>query len=237
MSSEKFPRLTATKTYTISERKYELSPICDIGEFLNSIQIKPYERISVTLKSGIYMWEKCVALPDGCKLSISGEGWKDGGKENKVLVSINTKYSYKYVDGKDYAKIARLIINEYSKVLIVGVNFKEAINDPRGRAQYTAFRGVFNIYGDYSMLYLQQGVFEVSSSPFINVCAWFYGRIMFGYAHFTRIGGESSTPIDIIGVERGANFGGGKALVSCSHSTFSSGCSLGGENVEVTKTK
>lgn len=229
------PEPTSTVIYSIKQRNYTLEPSCDIGEFINSVGIQPFERIRLTLKSGIYMWEQNVTLPEGSNLEIIGEGGKNGGTENKVSISMTRKDEYEY-KGTKYANNARLIIERDATANIHYVDITEAINDARTKSPRSCQRGVFNLAGDNSRLLLYQGKFEFTTSPFINVAEWGVGKVLFGHSFFTRIGADSGVPpIQIISVERGWDFGGTKVFVSCSYTHVGPGCALGGENVELIK--
>lgn len=227
------PEPTSTVIYSIRQRNYALEPSCDIGEFIKSVGIQPFERIRLTLKPGNYMWEQNVIIPEGSNLEIIGEGGKNGGTENKVSISMTRKDEYEYNETK-YANNARLMIERDATANIHYVDITEAINDTRTKSPCPSQRGVFNLIGDNSRLLLYQGKFEFTTSPFVNVGGWVYGRVLFGHSFFTRIGADSGVPpIQIISVETGWNFAGSKAIVSCSHTHVGPGCALGGENVEL----
>ena len=49
------------KSFEISNTKY------DIGEYLEKINIKPYQIIHILFKKGTYIWEKPYKTPESCK--------------------------------------------------------------------------------------------------------------------------------------------------------------------------
>ena len=229
-----FPPPTSTRTYAAIEKVYTLQPLCDIGAFLNHINIQPFERIIINLRPGDYHWEENVDLPEHSSLKIVGEGFINGGHGNKAHIFISHKYTYTY-EGTDYSKNARLMIGRDATAEITGVNIKETINDKRKCTPCSVWKGVFNLVGDGARFYLCQGEFEVSSSPFINVAAHTLGRVLLGHSHFKRLASEGSGIVQIVTVDCGWNFGGSKAIVSCSHTHFDAGCALGGEKAELLK--
>ena len=69
------------KIYQIKEKNYEFSNAnYDIGDYLKLLNIQPYEIIKILIKSGIYKWEKEYTLPEGVKLTMNGQDYKNGGK-------------------------------------------------------------------------------------------------------------------------------------------------------------
>ena len=234
MSSETIPEQTSTTIYTVRERNFRLTPVRDIGEFLNSLRIQMYERIIVKLAPGNYIWEQKVTLPEASTLKIEGEGFINGGTENKVTVTMSRKDTFEY-EGKKYAVNSRLCIGRDATADICGINIKEVICDTREKTPQSSNRGVFNLSGENARLFLYQGEFEFSTSPLVNVAGWVFGRIIFGHSHFRRVGGEKQPPIQIVSVETGWNFGSSRAIVSTTHTHVGPGCALGGDNVELHK--
>ena len=81
------------KIYQIKEKSYELSNSNhDIGDYLKLLNIQPYEIINILIKSGIYKWDKEYTLPEGAKLIMNGQDYKNGGKDNTVTIFINQKH-------------------------------------------------------------------------------------------------------------------------------------------------
>lgn len=232
MSSEAIPEQTSTTVYAIRERCFRLSPVREIGEFLNSLQMQMFDRVVVTLSPGNYIWEKNVTLPEGSTLKIVGEGFTNGGTENKVIVTMTNKDTYEY-GGKKYAVNSRLVIGRDATADICGINVKEVICDEREKTPQSIYRGVFNLSGENPRLFLHQGEFEFTTSPFVNVAGWTFGRIIFGHSHFRRVGGKGVTPIQVVSVETGCNFRSSRAIVSSTHTNLGPGCALGGDKVEL----
>lgn len=226
------PAPTSTSTFTVSVKTYTIQPSCDIGAFLNSISMKPYEKITVTLKPGNYFWEENVTVPERCELKIIGEGYENGGRKNKAFVSITHKGTYTY-NGKDYAVNSRLVISRDATAEIAGINIRETINDEREKTPCACGRGVFTLGGDNARFSLCQGEFDVSTSPVVNTGGQVLGRVLFGHSHFRRLAHDGSGVIQIVGTETGWSFGGSKVIVSCSHTDCDAGCVLEGRGVEL----
>ena len=234
MSSDTVPEQTSTRIYTIRQRCFRLSPVREIGEFLNSLQIQMFDRVVVTLTPGNYIWEKNVTLPEGSTLKIVGEGFTNGGTENKVVVTMTNKATYEY-EGKKYAVNSRLLIERDATADICGINIKEVISDEREKTPHSPSRGVFNLYGENTRLFLYQGEFEFTTSPVINVAGWTFGRIIFGHSHFRRVGDKGLPSIQVVSVETGWSFRSSRAIVSSTHTSIGPGCALGGDKVELYK--
>ena len=116
---------------------------------------------------------------------------------------------------------------------ILGVIIKEVIDNKREHTPSASLRGVFNLGGDGARLFLWQGEFEVSSSPFINASGQVLGRVIFGHSHFKRLASEGSGVVQLVSTENGWGFGACKVVVSCSCTDCGPGCALEGERVEL----
>ena len=77
-------------TYQPEEKWYELHPNThDIGEYLDLLDIKPYQTINITLKEGNFVWNKNYKMPVNATIRLKGENYINGGNNNKVTILIN----------------------------------------------------------------------------------------------------------------------------------------------------
>ena len=82
--------LKSKEEFQPEEYNYEFSDKnMDIGELLNKMNIKPYQKINIVLKEGTYTWNTHYIMPKKSYLSLIGESYKDGGKNNIVTIIMN----------------------------------------------------------------------------------------------------------------------------------------------------
>ncbi len=209
----------AEKIYQIKEKHYQLSNTnYDIGEYLYLLNIKPYEIIIILVKKGIYKWEKPYSLPEGAKLFLNGENYKNGGKNNTVTIFMTEKHTdYNEELNMDFCAKNRLNIGNDSRVEICGINFIEKINDLRALDVKSAKIGIFSLNGRNSILVLQQCTNEVSTSPFINISAFAIGTVFINsWVCFNRNVESQENEIFIVDTNTGLNATGNKAVVIAS---------------------
>lgn len=222
------PETSKSKTYTVEEKYYTLSTnFYDIGEYLGKLNIKQYQNIFVTIKGGSYRWEKPYIMPFNSKLTLTGEGFKNGGKSNNVAVLMGEKNTH--VNGKDNcAKNLRLMITHGSTCKIQGMNFFEKINDNRKLTPDPLYMGIF-VVGN-ATFHLLQGMVEATTSPIINVPGQSIATIIFGHTFFERNPMSFNTEIKVVDTNKGWGFSGNKAIVSKSHTHLGNGCVLNPTN-------
>ena len=159
------------KWYTLEQNTY------DIGEYLNLLNIKPYNTINIKLKEGNFVWNKNYSMPVSATIRLTGENYKNGGNDNKVTIIMNEQ-KHKIYEEEGYMKKtefcinSRLLIPNNSFFSIIGIDIIEKINDSRPRYPSSEGIGVFNLGGEFGsspVFSLTFGRFEISSSPFINV--------------------------------------------------------------------
>ena len=199
--------------FKAEEFNYELSQNnTDIGKILKELNIKPYQRINIELKKGIYEWNEYYVMPEKSYISLVGEECKDGGKDNKVTIIINNETECERY-GVKYSNPVKLSISEDSTAKIIGIDFIEQIvktksNDPR-------LMGIIELRGDNSRLYFAQTITQLSNSPFIHIAGWTLGRIIFGYSHFHKNPkSKEKNKISLLSTARGWGWGGSRAIVS-----------------------
>ena len=217
-----------TKTYTIEEKFYTLSTnFYDIGEYLEKLKIKPYQTISVTIKGGSYRWEKPYTMPHNSNLALTGEGFQNGGKSNKVTILMGEKHTFQN-GNEQCAKNVRLIVSDSCVAKIQGINIFEKINDNRKLTPNSKDIGIFNVCN--AKFYLMQGLIEFADSPLINVGGQSIGTIYFGHTFFERNPMSFNKEVKIVGTQTGWDFAGNKAIVSKSHTHPGNGCILESTN-------
>ena len=76
--------------YQPEEKWYELNQnTYDIGEYLDLLDIKPYQTINIKLKEGNFIWNKNYDMPVNTTIRLTGENYKNGGNDNKATILIN----------------------------------------------------------------------------------------------------------------------------------------------------
>ena len=202
------------KIYQIKEKSYELSNSNhDIGNYLSLLNIQPYEIIKILIKSGIYKWEKEYSLPEGSKLIMIGENYKNGGKDNTVTFFMAEKHS-DYDLQKEFSAKNRLNIGNDSKVEVVGINFIEKINDLREVSTRSIKVGVFSLHGRNPIFALGQCSNELSTSPFINIASSCVGTVFInGHVYFSKNIESQQNEIFIVDTNSSWNSAGNKAIV------------------------
>lgn len=218
----------STTIYQVEEKCYVLEPnTYDIGKYLNLLKIKPFQKINITLKEGNYSWDENYITPEDCTISLNGENYKNGGRDNKVTILINKKNT-KIYEGKEYAVKSRLQILFHSYFSLTGIDIIEKINDSRDNYGSSDGIGVFNLCGrngSEPVFCLKFGCFEVSSSPFINIQGNnIKGRIIFNYSYFNRNTFSNIHEIVIVDTNSGWNGKGSMAEVSLTLTNLSQGC-------------
>ena len=204
--------LKSKQEFKAEEFNYDLSETNrDIGTILKELKIKPYQRINITLKEGNYLWNEYYNMPEKSFISLIGEKYQNGGKNNKVSIMIN-KENIVEREGVQYSNPVKLRISRDSTAEIIGIDFIERIqktkkNDP-------GYMGIFQLSGDNSRLYFAQTVTESTNSPFIHIYGWTVGRILFGHSFFHKSPKSTEQKILILSTETGWGFGGSKAIVS-----------------------
>ena len=218
------PDTTKTTTHTVEDKYYTLSTnFYDIGDYLEKLKIQQHQNIFVTIKGGSYKWEKPYKMAFNSKLTLRGEGFQNGGKNNKVSFLIGQKDTF--VSGNNqYAKNARLIISNGCIARIEGINIFEKINDNRKITPDSLSIGIFNVCN--AQFYLMQGMIECTSSPIINVAGQSIATIIFGHTFFERNPMSFNTEIKVVDTQSGWGFSGNKAIVSRSHTHLGNGCVL-----------
>ena len=58
-------------------------------DYLDLLDIKPYQTINITLKEGNFIWNKNYNMPEHATIRLTGENYKNGGNDNKVTILIN----------------------------------------------------------------------------------------------------------------------------------------------------
>ena len=206
--------LKSKEEFKAEEFNYELSDKnMDIGERLNKLNIKPYQKIEILLKEGTYTWNIHYIMPKKSYISLYGEDYKDGGINNKVTIMINKES----IDN-EYSTLAKLTISQDSTAEIQGIDFIEQIN--RTKSIHPHLKGIIQMNGDNSRLYFAQTQTSISNSPFIHVQGWTLARIIFGYTHFYKNIKSKESKILILSTEKGWGWGGSKAIVTLPSSYF-----------------
>ena len=203
------------KSFEISNTKY------DIGEYLEKINIRPYQIIHILFKKGTYIWEKPYKTPESCKIYLTGENYVNGGNENKVTIIMTEKHTFTY-EHKEYFENYRLFINDDTKVTFEGINIIEKINDEREITPQDLFSGVFNLKS--SSFHLLQCKVEISTSPFINFTSNSIGKVFFGHTTFYKDSQCNKKEVSIVGAYSGWMFKGNKGTVSKSYTNLNNGC-------------
>ena len=200
--------LKSKEEFKAEEFNYELSDKnMDIGERLNKLNIRPYQKIEILLKEGTYTWNKHYIMPKKSYISLYGEDYKDGGINNKVTIMINKES----IDN-EYSTLAKLTISQDSTAEIQGIDFIEQIN--RTKSIHPHLKGIIQMNGDNSRLYFAQTQTRLSNSPFIHIQGWTLARIIFGYSHFYKNVKSKESKILIVNNERGWGWGGSKAIIT-----------------------
>ena len=199
--------------FKAEEFNYELSQNnTDIGKILKELDIKPYQKINIELKKGIYQWNEYYIIPEKSYISLKGEQYKDGGKDNKVTIIINNETEYERY-GVKYSNPVKLSISEDSTAKIIGIDFIEQIEKTKSIDPH--LMGIIELRGDNSRLYFAQTITQLSNSPFIHLAGWTLGRIIFGYSHFHKHPkSKEKNKISILSTEKGSGWGGSKAIVT-----------------------
>ena len=178
---------------------------------LKELNIKPYQRINITLKEGNYTWNEYYVMPEKSFISLKGEKYIDGGKKNIVTIMIN-KESEMERYGVQYSNPVKLSISRDSTAEIIGIDFIERINKTKNNDPH--LMGTFQLDGDNSRLYFAQTVTEITNSPFIHIHGWTLARIIFGYSFFHKSPKSKENKISILSTVRGWGWGGSKAIVT-----------------------
>ena len=206
--------LKSKEEFKAEEFNYELSDKnMDIGERLNKLNIRPYQKIEILLKEGTYTWNIHYIMPKKSYISLYGEDYKDGGINNKVTIMINKES----IDN-EYSTLAKLTISQDSTAEIQGIDFIEQIN--RTKSIHPHLKGIIQMNGDNSRLYFAQTQTRLSNSPFIHIQGWTLARIIFGYSHFYKNVKSKESKILIVNNEMGWGWGGSKAIVTLPKSFY-----------------
>ena len=218
------PDNSLTKTYTVEEKHYTLSTnYYDIGDYLSKLNFKPHQTIFVTIKGGSYKWDKPFTMPYNSKLILTGEGFQNGGKSNKVSFLLGEKNT-SMVNNEQHRKNVRLIVPNGCYARIEGINIFIKMNDNRKMTPEPNLIGVFTVCN--AKFYLLQGLIESADSPIINVPGQSIATIYFGHTHFERNPMSFNNEIHVVGTYTGYGFGGNKAIVSKSHTQLGNGCTI-----------
>ena len=214
----------STKTYTIEEKRFVLSTnFYDIGDYLKKLNIQPYQSIFITIKGGSYKWDISYTMPLNSKLYLTGEGFTNGGKNNKVSFLIGEKHT-NVINNEELRNNVRLIVSNGCTAKIEGINFFEKINDNRKPTLNAENIGIFTVHN--ANFYLMQGLIEAADSPIINVPGLSIANIYFGHTHFERNPMSCHYEVQIVKGLVGYGFTGNKAFVSKSHTHIGNGCIL-----------
>ena len=218
------PNTSLAKTYSVEEKHYTLSTnYYDIGDYLEKLKIQKYQTIYITIKGGSYKWDKLYTTPNNTNIYITGEGYQNGGKSNKVSILIGEKNSTN-INNEQCTKITRLFVTSGCEVKITGINFFEKINDNRKQTLDNRYLGIFTIgNAKFSLL---QGMFEAADCPIINIYGQSFAYIYFGHTFFERNPMSFKKEIKVVDTLQGWGFGGMKAFVSKSHTQLGNGCVL-----------
>ena len=205
--------LKSKEEFKPEEFNYELSDKnMDIGDLLNKLNIKPYKKINIVLKEGVYAWNTHYIMPQKSYISLKGEKYQDGGTKNIVTIMMNKESNDEMINNVTYSKLAKLSITQDSTAEIIGIDFIEQINKTKNIHPH--MKGIFQLNGDNSILFFAQTQTTISNSPFIHVQGWTLARIIFGDPHFYKNIKSKESKILILSTEKGWGWGGSKAIVS-----------------------
>ena len=197
------------KRYTFSKESM------DFGEYLNLLDIKPYDKVTVVIKKGFYYWNEIYSMPQNSELNIIGENATHDGSKNIVSITVN-KETYKcFCDTKNHVSLTKLIIKRDCVVFLNCIDFYEFIRPGLNICKSGIGKGIFVLLEDNARFYFLRTYAKISSSPFINVYGQGIGKVIFGHSHFSRNTNSQNKDIIIVGTEVGWALGGNKAFVSC----------------------
>lgn len=216
------------KKYIFSDEKM------DFGKYLNSLEIKSFDRIFIKIKEGNYFWNELYKMPLNTYINICGENYSDKGTNNKVTFTINQRtYPCQTCTYNNHSSLVKLLIQRDCIAEFNGIDFIEFINPPQDLCPGGCAKGVFVLYQDNSRLYFLCTNSKISSSPFINVLFLGVGKIFFGHTNFSRNIQSKNEKINIVGTDAGWNFKGNKAIVSCDYVSLDKFCSFDKENKRI----
>ena len=217
----------SVEKYQPEDKSYVLEPnTYDIGKYLNLLKIKPYQKITIQLKEGNYIWDDEFAMPRNTTIWLKGDEYRNGGCNNLSTIIITKKHTKMY-ENKEHSLNARLYISSNCSFHIESVDIIERINDSRPKYGTSTTIGVFNICGSYegnNTFTLSSGRYEISSSPFINVAGNnVRGRINFNYSHFKKNAFANESEIIVVDTNNGWN-GTGSLAEIFKYGTTLQGC-------------
>lgn len=207
------PRATP-KVVTLS------NPAGDLGDQLKSLLTKN-RHVAVTLAANTaWIWNKPVTLAPGQVLSVTGEGYVNGG--GNITVTINMTVNRTITDkGIDNRAPRRMLVGTGSAFSLVGVNVIESAKDSKPLYLSSGEGALFVAYGDFCTIEVIQS-HVTSSEDVISVGSRATANIKLGHTWFDK---TSGSPRDIFATKlyTGWDCAGAHGFVHHSHTTLGAG--------------
>ena len=151
-------------------KKYIFDKIkMDLGEYLNLLNIKPYDKVIINIKKGSYHWNQLYSMPQYSEISLYGEGPTYSGDENSVTIKINKDTEKCFCSAKEHFSLTKLILKKECLFYFNCINLYENIIPPEKLCKSGFGKSLFILAEDNSNIYFLRSNAKLNNSPFINV--------------------------------------------------------------------
>ena len=198
-------------------KKYVFDNIkMDLGEYLNLLNIKPYDKVIINIKTGSYRWNKLYTMPQYTEISLYGEGPTYSGDENCVTINIDKDTEQCFCSAKEHFSLAKLILKKECQFYFNCINIYENIIPPEKLCKSGFGKSLFILAEDNSNLYFLRTNAKLNSSPFINVVGLGIAKITLERMKIKKEENGKNKNIIIVGTIAEGAVRGNKAIVNSS---------------------
>lgn len=188
----------------------------DFGDYLESLNIQPFDKVIIILKKGSYNWNKLYTMPQYSEISIYGEGPTYLGDVNCVKINFNKDTEQCFCSAKEHFSLAKLILKKESLFYFNCVDLYENIPPPEKMCKSGFGKSLFILGEDNSNIYFCRTNAKINSSPFINVVGLGVSKITFERTKVLKDENNNNKNIIIVGTIAEGFLRGNKAVVNSS---------------------
>ena len=198
------------KKYTFSQKTK------DFGEYLKSLNIKPFDKVIIIIKKGSYNWNELYTMPQYSEISIYGEGPTYSGDVNCVDINFNKQTEYCFCSAKEHFSFTKLILKKECLFYFNCVNLYENITPPEKLCKSGFGKSLFILSEDSSNIYFSRTNTKICSSPFINVVGLGISKATFERTKLEKDENSKNKNVIIVGTIAEGSVRGNKAIVNTS---------------------
>ena len=198
-------------------KKYTFdSKTIDFGEYLKSLNIKPYDNVIINIKKGSYNWNELYTMPQYSEISLYGEGPTYSGDINRVSINFNKDTEQCFCSAKEHFSLTKLILKKECLFYFNCIDLYENIPPPEKLCKSGFGKSLFILAEDNSNIYFLRSNAKISSSPFINVVGLGISKVTLERTKLKKDESSRNKNLIIVGTIAEGSLRGNKAIVNSS---------------------